>query len=69
MQQVNLKEQVDVLVDHLDDMMLISEQMYNEKLYSNHRDYIIHRDMYEEKRELVKTALLNLILSIKPLST
>ena len=69
MKQINLKEQVDAFVTCIDDMMLISEQMYHDKQYSNHRDYNDHKDLYMEKRELMKETLFDLITNIKASQT
>lgn len=48
---------IDTIVTCIDDMMTLSEMMYEEKLHSNHKHYNEYREQYEQKKDLLRRSL------------
>ena len=54
-------ETIETIVTSIDNMMTISEHMYEEKFLSNHREYHKLKDEYEQKKDLLRRSLLTLV--------
>jgi hypothetical protein len=58
-------QKIETIVECIDDMMHLSEKMYEERLHSNYRQYYQYKDQYEQKKELMKRALCEIILKVE----
>ena len=61
MTEQEIKSTVETFVTCIDEMMTLSEHMYEEKLYSNHRQYHKYKEEYEQKKDLLRKSLFYLM--------
>lgn len=52
---------VDDIVKSIDDMMILSERMFEEKSRSNSKMYIKHKEEYDEARHKLRESLASLV--------
>lgn len=60
---------VDNIVECIDDMMILSEKMFEEKTYSNTRLYSKYKDEYNDTKDKLRSSLVDIISNLSRLST